>query len=50
MHVQNFTCRFIFDVHCKLILKNVLEAEVDGGHCEERLSVFEVEEGTRDER
>lgn len=27
-----------------------IEAEVDGGHREERLSVFEVEEGTRDER
>lgn len=30
--------------------KNFLEAEVDGGHREERLSVFEVEEGSRDER
>ncbi|XP_065941887.1 uncharacterized protein [Magallana gigas] len=27
-----------------------IEAEVDGGHREERLSVFEVEEGSRDER
>lgn len=46
----------IFDIHCKHNLdsyfkkKQFLEAEVDGGHREERLSVFEVEEGSRDER
>lgn len=46
----------IFDIHCKhnldsyLKKKQFLEAEVDGGHREERLSVFEVEEGSRDER